>query len=113
MAQDSINSPSALGTQHPSTITGDQESSENHYKIIWIYWIGSLIVTLCIILAVLPIYWGFWLLGRKTTMSPFETARAFHAPVVGEAAIAKETPILLKEIGSARVHQDFPRTLTS
>jgi hypothetical protein len=40
-------------------------------------------------------------------MSPFETARAFHAPLVGEAAIETETPILLKEIGDTRVHHDL------
>jgi hypothetical protein len=63
--------------------------------------------SLSIIFAMTPIFWSFWLLGRKTNMSPFQTARAFHAPVVGEAPLITETPILLREAGLQRVHRDF------
>jgi hypothetical protein len=63
------------GNTQGTVFLGDQSNPENHYKIVWVYWIGSLIITLCIVIAVTPIFWGFWLLGRRTTMSPFETAR--------------------------------------
>ena len=60
----------------------EQLNAENHYKIVWVYWVGSLIITLSIVVAVTPIFWGFWLLGRRTTMSPFETARVSKSAVI-------------------------------
>jgi hypothetical protein len=92
--------------------SGTQSLPVNQYKVVWIYWVGSLIITATIVVAITPIYWGFWTLGRKTTMSPFETARAFHAPLVGDAEIIVETPMLLKEIGETRVHHELTPSST-
>lgn len=78
VTNDALASAMNSGNPQRTTFEGSQSNPENHYKIIWIYWIGSLIITLSIVLAVIPIFWGFWLLGRKTTMSPFETARVSH-----------------------------------
>lgn len=30
------------------------------------------------VLAILPLFWGFWRLGRDVSMSPFEVAKALH-----------------------------------
>lgn len=48
------------------------------YSVLWAYWGASLAITLVIVLAVTPIFWGFWMLRQKATMSPMETARAFR-----------------------------------
>ncbi|KAI4944621.1 hypothetical protein J4E91_008625 [Alternaria rosae] len=31
---------------------------------------------------VLPVYWGFWQLGRKVTLGPLEISQAFGAPII-------------------------------
>lgn len=78
VTNDALSSAITSGNPQHTLFQGTQSNPENHYKIIWIYWIGSLIITLSIVLAVTPIFWGFWALGRKTTMSPFETARVCY-----------------------------------
>jgi hypothetical protein len=30
------------------------------------------------VLAIMPLFWGFWRLGRKVSMSPLEVAKALH-----------------------------------
>ncbi|KAL2071034.1 hypothetical protein VTL71DRAFT_12269 [Oculimacula yallundae] len=81
--------------------------STNEYHVLWKFWAGSVAVTLAIILFILPTFWGFWTLARKTTLSPLETARAFHAPVLREAPGHMDTPGLLKEVGKNNIHTDM------
>ena len=57
--------------------------------------IGAVISSFICVLCVLPAYWGFWQLGRKCNLSPFEIAAAFRSPMVDAGgdidAIIKET----------------------
>nr|OQO16433.1 hypothetical protein B0A51_16617 [Rachicladosporium sp. CCFEE 5018] len=53
-----------------------------HYSTNIYYMIGAMISTFICVLCVLPSYWGFWQLGRKVALSPFEIAAAFRSPVV-------------------------------
>jgi hypothetical protein len=52
------------------------------------YHTSPLLVTIGIVLslvgiaAILPLYAGFWELGRKVTLNPLEIARAFGAPAL-------------------------------
>ena len=56
---------------------GDIEQLKiSKYHVIWPWYFGSLAITLSIVLFILPTFYGFWTLARKTTLSPFETARA-------------------------------------
>ena len=53
-----------------------------HYVTGRAYMWGAFASTVVCILLVLPVYWGFWQLGRKVTLGPFETAAAFRSPLV-------------------------------
>jgi hypothetical protein len=77
------------------------------YDVVWKWWGGSVAVTIGIILFILPTFCGFWTLARTTTLSPFETARAFHAPVLHDAPQHLDTPALLKEVGQKNLHTDL------
>lgn len=77
--------------------------SKNVYQVMWKYWGASCAITLCIVLFILPTFYGFWTLARKTTLSPFETARAFNAPIMSDAPVHLDTPALLKEVGNTKV----------
>lgn len=74
------------------------------YSMAWKYWGATVLVTICVLLFILPTYYGFWTLKRKTTLSPFETARAFHAPVLADAPVHLDTRDLLKKVGSTHLH---------
>ncbi|KAG9245188.1 hypothetical protein BJ878DRAFT_541554 [Calycina marina] len=77
------------------------------YRVVWKWWAASLAVTLAVILFVLPTFWGFWTLARRTTLSPFETARAFHAPIIQDAPPNLDTKELLRTVGNKNLHTDL------
>lgn len=75
-----------------------------HYKSNFSYMGGAIASTLLCILCVLPSYYGYWELGRKVTLGPFEIAAAFRAPDLHHAMHAN-APVdkLMEEIGERRV----------
>jgi hypothetical protein len=72
---------------------------ESHYE----YMIGALATMLFCIICVLPSYWGFWQLGRKTTLSPVEIASALGAPVLQDPRGRTGVDDLLREVGGRQV----------
>ncbi|KAI9822913.1 MAG: hypothetical protein M1832_002938 [Thelocarpon impressellum] len=54
-------------------------------------------------LAVLPTFYGYWTLGRTTSLSPIETAKAFNAPLLRSPDSNAEVDELLDRIGGRRV----------
>jgi hypothetical protein len=85
-----------------ASVTGIVEE----YSTDFGYVAGALVATFVTILLVLPVYWGFWKLGRKVTLGPLEIANAFNAPIIrpenvrGHHADFEE---VLQEVGSRRV----------
>ncbi|KAF7192985.1 hypothetical protein HII31_05676 [Pseudocercospora fuligena] len=75
-----------------------------HYKSNYWYMGGAIASTIICILCVLPSYWGFWQLGRKVTLGPFEIAAAFRAPNLNHPTAAN-APVdkLIEEVGDRRV----------
>lgn len=60
------------------------------YHTVSVYHVSPLLVALGIVVsivgvaAVLPLYNGFWEMGRKVSLNPLEIARAFGAPLLDE-----------------------------
>lgn len=85
-----------------SSVTGIVEEYITDFN----YVAGALVATLVTILLVLPVYWGFWHLGRKVTLGPLEIANAFNAPIIkpdnvkGQHGDFEE---VLQEVGKRRV----------
>jgi hypothetical protein len=58
------------------------------YRTLPVYQTSPLLVALGValsligVVAVIPLYYGFWEMGRKVSMNPLEIARAFGAPVM-------------------------------
>lgn len=42
----------------------------------------GVIISLIGVIAIVPLYWGFWELGRQVSLNPLEIARAFGAPLM-------------------------------
>jgi len=63
-------------------VKASQWKQEVHYSTNFWYMGGALASTLVCVLLVLPVYWGFWELGRKVSLNPIEIANAFQAPVL-------------------------------
>ncbi|KAF7507373.1 hypothetical protein GJ744_010690 [Endocarpon pusillum] len=67
----------------------------SHYHFLAI----ATLVTAVAVLLVLVTFHGYWHLGRRTTMSPVETAKAFNAPLLRNADSNAEVEVLVKELG--------------
>lgn len=74
------------------------------FIVKWVYWTASVVVPLVILLMITPLYRGFAKLERKTSLSPFETARAFHAPILKDLDKNLDTDAMLDKVGSTNLH---------
>ena len=93
----SANSSTAQQVLAQQTLTHAVYNSE--YLFVIIATAISLIAVICVTLT----FDGFWLLGRTTTMSPIETAKAFNAPMLQNEDSNANSSALLREIGDRRV----------
>ena len=94
--------------QNTPTPMAVQTFQQNQYRVVWAWYFGSMAVTIVVSLFILPTFWGYWRLERKTTMSPFETARAFHAPVLYQEDSTVRSEDLIKRLGDVQIHRDLP-----
>jgi hypothetical protein len=79
------------------------------YRTNWSWYYGSVAITIGIVLLILPTFYGFWKLAGETSLSPFETARAFQTPILQDQPADLATPDLLKTVGQ----KNFRTELTS
>lgn len=77
------------------------------YEVFWSWYYGSIVVTFGILLLILPTFWGFWTLAKDTTLSPFETARAFKTPIMQDQPADLATPELLKTVGQKNLRTEL------
>jgi len=66
-------------------VKASQYKSEVHYSTNFWCMGGAMASTLVCVLLILPVYWGFWELGRKVSLNPIEIANAFQAPILASA----------------------------
>jgi hypothetical protein len=70
---------------------------------------GGVAVMLVVVIGVMPLFYGFWDLGRDVTLSPIETAKAFGAPVLdmeGVQSNATATAIAKSKAGRLLVRSE-------
>lgn len=73
------------------------------YTTRYSYMIAALALSVIGVIGVLPLYIGWWQLGRKVSMSPLEVARAFDAPLLRGTAANAEVDELARETKGERV----------
>jgi hypothetical protein len=71
----------------------------------WLMAAFTLVALAC--LAILPTYWGWWLLGRPVSLSPLEIAKAFDAPLLHGVDSNGTSKELARAIGDVRVRYEF------
>lgn len=74
------------------------------YKTQYGFLAGAIAATFFSVVCVLPVYWGYWQLGRGLTLDPLEIAQALRAPLLAEArpenGYLEET---LDQVGDRRI----------
>lgn len=89
-----------LGPQPATSFNATMYRDTVHYSTNIYYMIGAVVSNFICVLCVLPSYWGFWQLGRKVALSPFEIAAAFRSPMVNTGGTIED---ILKEKGAQPV----------
>ena len=69
------------------------------YNTQYLYMGLAVLCTMLGWLAVFPVWNGWWSVGRATSMSPIETAKAFRAPMLEGSDSNADADMLLKEVG--------------
>ncbi|KAK4206946.1 hypothetical protein QBC37DRAFT_107181 [Rhypophila decipiens] len=85
------------------SVSGYNQEYETDYGFL----IAAVVVTVFSVACVLPVYWGFWELGRETTLEPLEIATALQAPVLLSGTTTQsrsgEIDNVLEEVGKREV----------
>jgi hypothetical protein len=63
----------------------------------------NLLGLISLLISLLSIYCGWWELGRKTTLSPLETAKAFGALIPREVYDNATVEQILRQVGKRRI----------
>ncbi|KAK5194271.1 hypothetical protein LTR96_010466 [Exophiala xenobiotica] len=85
------------------SVVAQASGSHTVYKTSHVFLAIATLVSALAILSVLLTFNGFWRLGRKVSMSPLETAKAFDAPIMKEADSSAPTKALLNQVGGKPV----------
>lgn len=73
------------------------------FRTNWAYVSSGIVLSLAGILAILPLYHGWWELGRSVSLNPLETAKAFGAPLFEPANSNADEDQIVKEVGGKKV----------
>ncbi|TKA63462.1 hypothetical protein B0A49_09920 [Cryomyces minteri] len=93
---------------HPATVqqlTGTNQMAYRQYYKSDYRWLGGAVASMLLaILGIAPSYYGFWQLGRRVTLGPFEIASALQAPILEHPAVASgQVDDLIEHVGDRRV----------
>ncbi|KAF8250484.1 hypothetical protein K440DRAFT_618996 [Wilcoxina mikolae CBS 423.85] len=71
----------------------------SHYKFLFL----ALTLPLLAVLVIIPLFFGWWELGRSVSFSPLELAKAFDAPVLSGPGSNADINRLLEVVGDRKV----------
>ncbi|KPM46350.1 hypothetical protein AK830_g189 [Neonectria ditissima] len=82
------------------TVYGTQLRTTTRYVLHMEFLAGTLVIVVVAAVAVGCLFHGFWLLGRRVSMSPLEIAAAFQAPITAGADSNADAAQLASQVGS-------------
>ncbi|KAL9622883.1 MAG: hypothetical protein Q9160_002809 [Pyrenula sp. 1 TL-2023] len=85
------------------SVSAQQTVTHQVYDSQYLFLGLALAITAIAIICVLATFNGFWVIGRKVTMSPVEIAKAFNAPLLRNNDSNAETTALIEEVGGRSV----------
>ena len=87
----------------PQIIEMDQTRTVLVYDSNYSFLADALVVMLLAVVTVVPVFNGFWLLERNTSLSPLELAKAFGSPILDRANSNMSSEEIVKSVGSTSV----------
>ena len=62
------------------------------------------------ILAILPLYIGYWQLGRKVSLSPLEVAKALHYSIIIDSRMGMRKAASVLDVGEKQSPDQLPQS---
>ncbi len=87
-------------TQHVN-FTGTQQHTI--YRVDWPWLASGIVVSLLGIVALIPLYIGWWELGRPVSLNPLEVANAFGAPLLDTVNSNADRSHIARDVGYKQV----------
>ncbi|KAK3615803.1 hypothetical protein LTR56_026366 [Elasticomyces elasticus] len=85
------------------TLQANQTTTEDVYNSDMRWFAGAAALELFAVLMVLPLFWGWWTIGRTNVLSPVELALAFDAPLFRDANSAQGVRKAVQKVGTTKV----------
>ena len=93
----------ATNGSDPQLVKAQETTTLPIYQSHYLYLGLAVLFTALGWLATVPIFIGWWHVGRTVSLSPIETAKAFRAPMLDNADSNGDVDVLLKELGDRPV----------
>lgn len=84
-------------------VQGNVTSTVSVFQSRYRWWSGAAVIQVLCILAIAPLFWKWWTLGRQVTLSPFEIAKALEAPLLRDVHSNAGATGILQEKGETRL----------
>jgi hypothetical protein len=71
----------------------------NYYQSSFLFLGIAIAIVWLNVFVIVPLFWGWWELGRKVSLNPVEVAEAFNAPILRKDVGHRNIDGLLKHVG--------------
>ncbi|KAF7185182.1 hypothetical protein HII31_13457 [Pseudocercospora fuligena] len=85
------------------TVTGQETRWLNVFRTDLRWFAGAAVFEILAIVAIIPVYFGWWKLGVRVTMSPLEIAKAFEAPLLNNVNSAAGSRGIVNDMGDVKI----------
>ncbi|OQN99018.1 hypothetical protein B0A48_14879 [Cryoendolithus antarcticus] len=92
-----------LGLSANQTMLANQTLTQNIFVSDYRWFAGATVLEVIVVLAVLPMLWGWWTLDRDLDLSPFALGMALNAPLFRDADPAEGVKGMLRTHGDTKV----------
>src|SRR5438045_1641832 len=93
---------SASNATDKQILAGTDTANRTFYTSDYRYLIAAMVVMVVDVCVIIPLFLGWWQLGRPVSLSPIEIAKAFRAPLLHGSECNGDVDMLLKEVGQRR-----------
>ncbi|KAK5164143.1 uncharacterized protein LTR77_010234 [Saxophila tyrrhenica] len=91
------------GISVSQSVPAIQERSFNAFESDFRWFAGAALLHFVAIVTIIPVFWGWWTLGVNVTMSPFEIANVFEAPLLRDTKSTAGSRGVVEAVGDAEV----------
>ncbi|KAH8687651.1 hypothetical protein BGZ60DRAFT_522299 [Tricladium varicosporioides] len=99
----SLHAANITNTTNIQTVQATSVEIVTVYSSHYLYLGLALLFTLLSAICIVPIFMGWWILGRHVSLSPIEIAKAFDAPILANSDSNLGAEDLLVEVGKKQV----------